>query len=258
MESDPDQALTQEEVVHLLGQLNLSNLLHYDRSASAASLFERYKQRRKKEKLSKWMGIMSLKIPLFDPDALLNRLRAPIGVLFSPWGVSAYVVLLLAALVAVINNADYLFVQSQGILAPGNLILLYTGFLIAKLVHEFGHAAACKYFGGEVHTVGVMLLILAPVPFVDATATWGFRSRRHRMLVGFAGGGPTASRGTSSEYAGHQGGRAGCKPPTEEAPAGLGGQRVCAGASGGQCWRLPAAHRVAHTDYGWMSGRVSR
>jgi putative peptide zinc metalloprotease protein len=187
MESDPDQALTQEEVVHLLGQLNLSNLLHYDRSASAASLFERYKQRRKKETLSKWMGILSLKIPLFDPDRLLNRLRGPIGILFSPWGMAAYLLLLLTAVLAVINNAENLFKQSEGILSPGNLILLYAGFLIAKVVHEFGHAATCKYFGGEVHTIGVMLLIFAPVPFVDATATWGFRNRRHRILVGFAG-----------------------------------------------------------------------
>lgn len=187
MESDPDHALTQEEVVHLLGQLNLSNLLHYDRAASAASLFDRYRKRRKKETMAKWMGFLSLKIPLFDPDRWLNKLRTPISWLLSPWGLSVYLLLLLAAALALVNNADNLFKQSEGILAPGNLILLYAGFLIAKLVHEFGHAATCKHFGGEVHTVGVMLLILAPVPFVDATATWGFRSRRRRLLVGFAG-----------------------------------------------------------------------
>ncbi len=187
MESDPDQALTQEEVVHLLGQLNLSNLLHYDRSTSAASLFERYRQRRKKETMSKWMSFLSLKIPLFDPDRWLDRWRKPIGWLLSPWGAGLYLVLLIAATLALVNNVDSLFKQSEGILAPGNLILLYAGFLIAKLVHEFGHAATCKHFGGEVHSVGVMLLIFAPVPFVDATATWGFRNRRHRMLVGFAG-----------------------------------------------------------------------
>jgi putative peptide zinc metalloprotease protein len=137
--------------------------------------------------MAKWVGFMSLKIPLIDPDRWLNKLRGPIGWLFSPWGLSIYLLLLLAAGLALVNNADNLFKQSEGILAPGNLILLYAGFLIAKLVHEFGHAATCKHFGGEVHTVGVMLLILAPVPFVDATATWGFRSRRRRLLVGFAG-----------------------------------------------------------------------
>jgi putative peptide zinc metalloprotease protein len=54
-------------------------------------------------------------------------------------------------------------------------------------VHEFGHAAACKRYGGEVHKMGVMLLLFAPLPYMDATASWGFRSRFHRMLVGASG-----------------------------------------------------------------------
>jgi putative peptide zinc metalloprotease protein len=41
MEAEPEGALTQEEVVQLLGQLHLSNLLQFDRGAAAASLFER-------------------------------------------------------------------------------------------------------------------------------------------------------------------------------------------------------------------------
>jgi len=32
-----------------------------------------------------------------------------------------------------------------------------------------------------------MLLIFAPMPYVDATSSWGFRGRGHRMLVGAAG-----------------------------------------------------------------------
>ena len=72
-------------------------------------------------------------------------------------------------------------------LAPANLGLLYIGMVIAKLVHEFGHAAACKRFGGEVHKMGVMLLMFAPLPYMDATASWGFRSRFQRLLVGVSG-----------------------------------------------------------------------
>jgi putative peptide zinc metalloprotease protein len=49
LEAHPDAALTQEEVVQLLGQLNLSNLLNFDRSSAGASLFERYRKRRRQE-----------------------------------------------------------------------------------------------------------------------------------------------------------------------------------------------------------------
>ena len=53
--------------------------------------------------------------------------------------------------------------------------------------HEFGHAVVCKRYGGEVHTMGVMLLVFTPLPYMDATSSWSFRSRWQRGLVGAAG-----------------------------------------------------------------------
>ena len=184
---EPERALSQEEVVQLLGQLNLSNLLHYDRSTAAASLFDRYTRRRNKEKLALWMSFLSIRIPVFDPDRLLERNRPLIDGLLSRIGVTLYLILLLAGILALVNRADDLFQQSAGILAPGNLFLLYIGFIIAKLVHELGHASVCKYYGGEVHTLGIMLLMFAPMPYVDASSSWGFRNRMQRVFVGFAG-----------------------------------------------------------------------
>jgi putative peptide zinc metalloprotease protein len=98
-----------------------------------------------------------------------------------------YLALLAVAGKTLIDSADSLFSQGAGLLSPGNLPLLYVGFIIAKVIHEFGHAAVCKRYGGEVHKMGVMLLIFAPMPYVDATSSWGFRSRGERMLTGAAG-----------------------------------------------------------------------
>jgi putative peptide zinc metalloprotease protein len=77
--------------------------------------------------------------------------------------------------------------QSQGVLEPGNLPLLYLGMVVVKAAHEFGHAFACRRFGGEVHTMGIMFMIFTPMPYMDATASWSFRSRWQRVLVGVAG-----------------------------------------------------------------------
>lgn len=184
---EPDQALTQEEVVQLLGQLNLSNLLQFDRLSPAHALFERYSKRRSKEIKAQLMSFLAIKIPLLDPDAALERCAPLIRAVFGPLGLAAYLVLLGFALKAVLDNAPRLLDQSAGILAPDNLLLLYLGMVIAKVVHEFGHAAACKRFGGEVHRMGVMLLIFAPLPYMDATASWGFRSRAQRLFVGASG-----------------------------------------------------------------------
>ena len=187
IEVEPELALTQEEVVQLLGQLHLSNLLQFDRGAAAASLFERHSQRRGREIKAMLLGFLSIKLPLIDPDRALERAMPFIRVLFGPVGAAMYAVLVLLGLKALLDESYHLFDQSAGLLAPANLGLLYVGMVIAKLVHEFGHAAACKRYGGEVHKMGVMMLMFAPLPYMDATASWGFRSRAQRMLVGASG-----------------------------------------------------------------------
>lgn len=185
--ADAQRALTQEEVVQLLGQLNLSNLLQYDRGDAANSQFERFTKRRTRELQAMLMGFLSIKIPLWDPDRFLNHWVRLIHALYSPAGLLAYALLLALGGKALMDESRHLFDQSAGLLAPANLGLLYVGFLISKLLHEMSHAAACKRFGGEVHKLGVMLLIFAPMPYVDATSAWGFRHRRERLLVGLAG-----------------------------------------------------------------------
>jgi len=184
---DPEAVLSQQEVVQLLGQLNLANLMQADRAGASASLFDRYQARRGRERRARLTSLLSIRIPLFDPDRLLSRAQPLIRGLVSPFGLLAYLVLLGLGVKALLDRGDEVFHQAAGLLAPDNLVLLYLGFAIAKVVHEFGHAAVCKRFGGEVHTMGVMLLLFAPLPYVDASASWGFRRSAPRLLVGAAG-----------------------------------------------------------------------
>ena len=59
--------------------------------------------------------------------------------------------------------------------------------ILSISLHEFGHAIMCRRFGGEVHTMGVMFMVFTPMPYVDATSSWSFRSRWQRVLVGAGG-----------------------------------------------------------------------
>ena len=76
---------------------------------------------------------------------------------------------------------------SDRILAADNLVPLALVYLVLKALHEFGHGFAVKAFGGAVHEFGVMILVFAPLPYVDASAASGFRSKWRRALVGAAG-----------------------------------------------------------------------
>jgi putative peptide zinc metalloprotease protein len=183
----PDEAPGQEDVIQLLTQLYFANLLYFEMPADSAKLFERYRKRRRREIQSKLLSIMFFRMPLLDPENGLRKLAPFFRVIISPLGAAIWLAVVVAAGKVVLDRFDMALDQAQGILAPDNLFLMYVGLVVIKSLHEFGHAVVCKRFGGEVHTMGVMLLVFTPLPYMDATSSWAFRNRWHRALVGGAG-----------------------------------------------------------------------
>lgn len=183
----PDTAPSQETVIQMLSQLYFANLLQYDLAADSTQLFERYRKRRQRELGFRFLNIMFMRFPLLDPDRFLVSTLPVVKHLISPAGAILWLLIATSGLVVVFNHFSELRVQGEGLLAPGNLPLLYLGLILVKTAHEFGHAYFCRRFGGEVHVLGVMLMIFTPMPYVDATSSWSFRARWQRALVGAAG-----------------------------------------------------------------------
>ena len=184
---DPDNAPGQGDIIELLAQLYHANLLHYNLPPNSEKLFDRYKKKKQRILKANLKSIMFFRIPLFDPDALLQRLLRFIRLLISPLGAVVWCLVVVVGVKVAIDNFAELRVQSQGIMAPANLLFLYLGLVIVKTLHEFGHAFAVRRFGGEVHTMGVMFLIFSPLPYMDASSAWTFRNKWQRVFVGAAG-----------------------------------------------------------------------
>lgn len=192
-----ERAPTQGEAIQLLGQLYTANLLQADLPADAEGMFERYRKRIRKEIGGYMMNLLFPRVPIWDPEPFLNRWHKGVSWVFGPVGVALWTLLLLAGVYFAIQRWDDLFSSAQGILDqdPGHLALLYVCFAFVKFFHEMGHAFSCKRFGtmtnagggGEVHTVGIMLLVFTPVPYVDASSAWAFRSKWHRIFVALGG-----------------------------------------------------------------------
>lgn len=188
-----DDAPTQGEVIQLLGQLYVSNLLQAELPPDAETMFNRYRKRIRREVQSQLSSLLFLRIPLLDPDHFLNRWVGIFGRPFSIPGFIVWLVLMGVGFYFVAGHAGDLVSASEGILDPANLPLLYLSFIIVKVFHEFGHAFCCKRFGvktgtgGEVHVMGIMFLVFTPIPYVDASSAWAFRSKWHRVVVGAAG-----------------------------------------------------------------------
>jgi len=183
----PMDAPGQEEVIQLLAQLYQANLLRSDLPPDATQLLARHQKRRQREVRTRWLSLLFIKIPLINPDAFLVRTLPMVRWLFSWVGLALWLAVVGWGMKTGVENWGSLWQQGQSVLAPGNLAWLYVAMIGLKLLHEMGHAFACRHFGGPVPTLGVMLLIFSPLPFVDATSAWSFRHRWQRVVVGAAG-----------------------------------------------------------------------
>lgn len=183
----PENAPSQEEVIQILSQLHLSNLLYSLQQLDNEAIVARYKKQKNKELLSKFASFLYVRVPLWNPDRLLDRIR-PLVNLFTGWiAFGVWLAVLLLGLFTAFQHREALIDQSQGVLSVSNLPWLYVCLSVLKLFHEAGHAFVCKRYGGEVRTFGVMFLLLTPLPYVDATSSWGFPNRWQRIYASFAG-----------------------------------------------------------------------
>ena len=182
------EAPTQDEVIGLLSKLHAGDLLQTDLPPDVAELIERGRRQQRQKRLQRFLNPMSIRIPLWDPAPFLERTWPALSGLFGPLGIVLWLAAVLPALVLAGMHWDELTGSlSDRVLSTDNLLMLFLVFPAIKLCHELGHAYAVKSGDGEVHEMGVMLLVLAPVPYVDATAAGAFRSKWRRAFVGAAG-----------------------------------------------------------------------
>jgi putative peptide zinc metalloprotease protein len=144
LELDPAHTPGQQEVVQLLAQLHGAGLLSGELSADGTATFKRLQQRRRREVTAKWTNFLFVRFPLFDPQRVLGAASPLIRLLFNRWTGVLWVAALVVGMVALFGQSERFFAQTQGVLAPGNLLWLYLAWAILKLLHEFAHGAAVQ------------------------------------------------------------------------------------------------------------------
>lgn len=186
--SGPGDACTQNEVVDLLVQLHAADLLQADATPDSAALFERHKKKRRANLKQYLLNPMSIKIPLLDPDAFLVRFTPRVRWCFGRAGAVIWLATVLPALILAAQHwRDLTNNLSDQVLSSSNLLVMFFVFPAVKLLHELGHAFATRVWGGTVHEMGLMFLVFAPVPYVNASASSAFPSKTRRAVVAAAG-----------------------------------------------------------------------
>lgn len=138
---------------------------------------------------ARWLlkNYLFVRIPLLRPDRFLQRSLPWVAPFFSRtflWLTLAAGTLGLALVMRQWDTFTHTFLHFftlEGAALAGLTLML------AKVLHELGHAYTCKRQGARVATMGVALLVLWPVLYTDTSGAWRLRRRRQRLAIGAAG-----------------------------------------------------------------------
>ena len=139
-------------------------------------------------------NMLRWEVGIWDPNSLLDRTIDRVRWLFHPALAGAVAAGLLWSLWLVFVNRNRVSFSPNALLGVGGggdavqgIVFLIVILTVVGAVHEFGHAYACKHFGGEVHRMGFMLMYFSPCFFVDVSHSMLFENRWHRIWVAMAG-----------------------------------------------------------------------
>lgn len=185
----PDDAWEPADLQRLLERLYAEGLLVRD-GVPAPSQHNAVRRRPARSWLGLLLGLLAIRLAAFDPERLLQRVYPKLRWLFSPWLVGA--ALLSASGMVLLVGLHWRSIvprlpELRQILAAENLIALMLAIGLTKIVHEFGHALACKHFGGECHEMGLLLLAFIPSMYCNVSDSWMLSGRWRRAAVAAGG-----------------------------------------------------------------------
>lgn len=132
-------------------------------------------------------NVLYLRWRAFDPDRLFDWLVGKVRFLFSPSFVAFSAALILLALGTYAANSETIGRELAGLYRFDALLLAWVVLVAIIVLHEFAHGLTCKWFGGEVHELGFMLLYFQPAMYCNVSDAWLFPEKSRRLWVTFAG-----------------------------------------------------------------------
>ncbi len=178
------------ELVHYLSSLHQQGLILSERDGESEAVLHRQRAWRRAAPLRMLYQLAAWRFRGVDPDRWLARITPGLNWVFSGWAAASFVVLLVsAALLALVQwiTLDRELAALAGSFTADQVVLLLVAIGITKVMHELGHAIACKHFGGECHEIGLLLLCGAPALYCNVSDAWLLREKRPRILISAAG-----------------------------------------------------------------------
>ena len=131
-----------------------------------------------------------IKFPAVNPSFIVDACDRLVGPLFSKPGLLLGIVLIGASWIEAAVRFDALratLPSLETFFGWPNLLWLWLMIGFTKVIHELGHAIACRRIGCRCHGIGAALLVFSPTLYCDATDSWICPRKWSRMGVAAAG-----------------------------------------------------------------------
>jgi len=183
-----DDAPTQGEMIQVLSNLHSADVLLCDVPPDSVELLRRADRVQRARWMQNLMSPMAMRFPLVDPEKFLARTIDWFKPLLTAYGALLWLsVVGTAAVLVGMHWSELTENVVDRVFSVQNLFVLLLAYPLVKILHELGHGYMAKAWGGEIHEMGIMLIVLMPIPYVDASSASEFRSKHRRILVGAAG-----------------------------------------------------------------------
>ncbi len=184
------QTISVDDLIRFASQLHEAGIAQIDTQEQGKVLIERRRKNRLKRVWQFAANILYLKIPIIDPERLLTRMYPFFRWIFTTWFIAASVGLMIAALTLVISQWTTFqakLPEFQSFFNWRTIVYFWCSLAVVKVIHEFGHGLTAKHFGGEVHEMGMLFLVLTPALYCDVTDSWLLPSKWKRIWISAAG-----------------------------------------------------------------------
>lgn len=179
-------AFTEQNAISITKWLLDSQLVTVGDSTETERLIEQASKAERQSRISR-LNPLLVRIPIFNPERMLDVLTPWFGWLISRQAVVALFVLCGLAIHQLLGKSNELGLAANGVFDRNNWAWLAATWIGLKFFHELAHALTCRKFGGHVRDCGLMLILFAPIPYVDVTSSWRFPSKWQRIATSGAG-----------------------------------------------------------------------
>lgn len=128
-----------------------------------------------------------IQIPVLKNTRRIESLLELASKCLHSWLIVIGILMIIVGCVVFGLNHQAIYDSTGNLFSVSGWISLMCTWVVLKLLHEAGHALACQRVGGQTQELGIVMILFAPLAYVDVSSCWRLSRRSSRMFVAAAG-----------------------------------------------------------------------